>query len=157
MVHDYHILKTPVELPTFLFSGNYRSPSFAFQLQYLSYFSAVLYLVTTVKFYNTIFRFNLLNFPIDHLHKLISPLSIEFIRMELRLHYICTVYRCIVIFLQVDYCLLKPQKCFELRWFNIAMTTTGGLGLSRPCDEKNKGDWPIKLLNLARFLIVLLG
>ena len=49
--------------------------------------------------------------PIDHLHKLISPLSIEFIRMELRLHY---VYWCILIFWQVDYCLLKPQKRFQL-------------------------------------------
>ena len=32
-----------------------------------------LYFVTTVKFFKMIFRFNL---PIDHLHKLISPLSI---------------------------------------------------------------------------------
>ena len=30
------LLKTPVELPTFLFSGNYRSPSFAFQPQHFS-------------------------------------------------------------------------------------------------------------------------
>ena len=36
IVDDYHISKTPVELPTFLFSGNYRSPSFAFQHQHLS-------------------------------------------------------------------------------------------------------------------------
>ena len=39
------------------------------------------------------------------------------------------VYWCIVIFLQVDYCLLKPQKRFELNWFNVAITTTGRLGL----------------------------
>ena len=36
LVDDYHISKTPVELPTFLFCGNYRSPSFAFQHQHLS-------------------------------------------------------------------------------------------------------------------------
>ena len=29
----------------------------------------------------------------------------------------------------VDYCLLKPQKRFELNWFNVAITTTGRLGL----------------------------
>ena len=39
------------------------------------------------------------------------------------------LYRCIVIFLQVDYCLLKSQKRFELNWFNVAITTTGRLGL----------------------------
>ena len=38
-----------------------------------------------------ILRFNL---PIDHLHKLISPLSIEFIRMELRLHYVFVLMYC---------------------------------------------------------------
>ena len=38
------------------------------------------------------------------------------------------LYRCIVIFLQVDYSLLKPQKRFELNWFNVAITTTGRLG-----------------------------
>ena len=36
LVNDYHISKTPVELPTFLFSGNYSSPRFAFQHQHLS-------------------------------------------------------------------------------------------------------------------------
>ena len=36
LVDDYHISKTPVELPTFLFNGNYRSPSFDFQHQHLS-------------------------------------------------------------------------------------------------------------------------
>ena len=39
------------------------------------------------------------------------------------------IYRCIVIFLQVDYYLLKPQKRFELNWFNVAITTTGRLDL----------------------------
>ena len=63
LVDDYHISKTPVELLTFLFNGNYRSPSFAFQHQHLSQFSDVHYLVTTVKFYKTIFRFNLFNLP----------------------------------------------------------------------------------------------
>ena len=58
----YHISKTPVELPTFLFSSNYRSPRFAFQYQHLSSFSAVL--MATVKFYKTIFRFTLFNLPI---------------------------------------------------------------------------------------------
>ena len=111
LVDDYHISKTPVELPTFLFNGNYRSPNFAFQHQHLSQFSDVHYLVTTVKFFKTIFRLNLFNLPIDHLHKLISPLPIEFIRMKLRLMYL---YQCIVIFLQVDYCLLKSPKWFEL-------------------------------------------
>ena len=37
------------------------------------------------------------------------------------------VYWCIVIFLQVDYCLLKPQK--RLNWLNVAITTTGRLRL----------------------------
>ena len=37
--------------------------------------------------------------------------------------------QCIVIFLQVDYCLLKSPKWFELIWFNVAITTTGRLGL----------------------------
>ena len=37
------------------------------------------------------------------------------------------VYGCIVIFLQVGYCLLKSQKWFEL--INVAITTTGRLGL----------------------------
>ena len=46
--------------------------------------------MTTVKFYKTIISFNLFNLPIDHLHKLISPLSIEFIGMELRLQYVYT-------------------------------------------------------------------
>ena len=36
--------------------------------------------MTTVILYKTIFRFHLFNLPIDH-RKLISPLSIEFIRM----------------------------------------------------------------------------
>ena len=49
----------------------HRCPSFAFQHQHLSSFSAVLYLVTTVKFYKTIFRFNLFNLPIDDLLRLI--------------------------------------------------------------------------------------
>ena len=39
------------------------------------------------------------------------------------------VYRCIVIFLEVDYCLLKTQKRFELNLFNVPVTTTGRLGL----------------------------
>ena len=40
------------------------------------------------------------------------------------------VYRCIVIFLQVDNnSLLKPQKMFELNLFNVAITTTGELAL----------------------------
>ena len=51
LVDDYRISKTPVELPTFLFNGNYRSPSFAFEHQHLSPFSDVHYLVTTVKFF----------------------------------------------------------------------------------------------------------
>ena len=66
--------------------------------------------MATVKFYKTIFRFNLFNLPRDHLHKLISPLSIEFIRMELRLHYVCI-----------------PMYC-DCHWFNVAITTTGRLG-----------------------------
>ena len=79
----------------------------------------------TVKFYKTIFRFNLFNLPINH-HKLITPLSKEFIRMELRLQWLCI--RCIVIFLKVHYCLLNTKR-FELNWFNVAVTTTGRLGL----------------------------
>ena len=63
MDDDYHISKTPFELATFFFCGDYRSPSFAFQHQHLSQFSA---LMTTVKFYKTIFRFSLFNLPIDH-------------------------------------------------------------------------------------------
>ena len=51
-------------------------------------FSAVL--MTTVKFYKMIFRFNLFNLPVYHFRKLISPLSIGFIRMELRLQYVYT-------------------------------------------------------------------
>ena len=73
-------------------SGNYRSPSFAFQHQHLSQFSDVHYLVTTIKFFKLIFRLNLFHLPIDHLHKLFSPLPIEFIRMELRL--IMYLYQC---------------------------------------------------------------
>ena len=73
-----------------------------------------------------IFRFNLFNLPVDHLPELISSLSIEFIRMELRLQCVYTdTY--FVIFLQVEYCLLKPQKRFELKLFNVAITTTGRL------------------------------
>ena len=49
--------------------------------------------MTTVKLYKTIFRFNLFNLPIDH-RKLISSLSIEFIRMELRLQYVCILMYC---------------------------------------------------------------
>ena len=50
--------------------------------------------MVTVKFYKTIFRFTLFNLPIDHLHKLISPFSIEFIRMELRLQYVSMMMHC---------------------------------------------------------------
>ena len=32
-------------------------------------------------------------------------------------------------FLLVEYCLLKPEKMFELNWFNVAIATTGRLGL----------------------------
>ena len=45
--------------------------------------------MTTVKFYKTIFRFYSFNSSIDNLHKLISPLSIEFKKMGLRLQYVC--------------------------------------------------------------------
>ena len=88
--------------------------------QHLSYITFSAVLMTTVKLYKTIFRFNL---PVDH-RKFISPLSTEFIIMELRLQCVC-VYWCIVIFLQVDYCLLKPQKRLELNWFNVTITATG--------------------------------
>ena len=120
LVDDYRIAKTPVELPTFLFNGNYRSPSFAFQHQHLSQFSAVHYLVTTVKFFKTIFRLNVFNLPIDHLHKLIV--------------------------LQVDYCLLKSPKMFELNWFNVAITTTGRLSY---CFLKSGGNANICILNVG--------
>ena len=89
--------------------------------------SAVLYLVTTVKFYQTIFRFNLFNLPIDHLHKLISPLSIEFIRMESRLHYVCIPMYCV--FFAGGLMFTETTKKFELSWFNVAITTTGRRGL----------------------------
>ena len=39
------------------------------------------------------------------------------------------VHWCIVIFLQVDCCLLKPQKRFELNWFSIVIITTERLDL----------------------------
>ena len=90
LVDDYHIYRKH-QLNCL---HNYRSPSFAFLHQHLSSFSAVFYLVTTVKFYKTIFRFNLFNLPIDHLHKLISPLSIEFVRIELSIHYVCIPMYC---------------------------------------------------------------
>ena len=45
------------------------------------------------------------------MHKLISPLSIEFIRMELRLHYASILMYCDFL----DYSLLKAQKRFELK------------------------------------------
>ena len=48
----------------------------------------------------------------DHLHELISPLSIQFMRMELRLHYVFIPMYCD--FLQAAYCLLKSQKMFEI-------------------------------------------
>ena len=130
MVDDYYISKTPVELPTFLFNGNYRSPSFAFQHQHLSSFSAVLYLVTKVKFYKMIFRFNLFNLPIDHLHKLISPLSIEFIRMELRLHYVCIPMYCDTFASGLLFNETTRKVWIKLLpSHNVAITTIGRLGL----------------------------
>ena len=57
-----------------------------FQLFFISYDNGQILL--------NYFRFNLFNLPIDHLHKLISPLSIEFIRMTLRLHYVCIAMYC---------------------------------------------------------------
>ena len=130
MVDDYYVSKTPIELPTFLFSSNYRSSSFAFQHQHLSSFSLVIYLVTTVKFYKTIFRFDLFNFPIDHLHKLISPLSIEFIRMELRLHYVCIPMYCDIFANGLLF--TKTTKNIWIKLLpsqNVAITTIGRLDL----------------------------
>ena len=98
LVHDYHISKTQVELPTFLFSGKYRSPRFASQNQHLSSFSAVP--TATVKFYKTFFRFILFNLLIDHLYESISPFSIEFIKY---IGYSMCLESCIV-----NYHLLEP-------------------------------------------------
>ena len=74
MVNDYHISKTPVELPTFLFSGNYRSPIQGLLLNINIWVNFQLfYQLPTVKFYKTIFRFTLFNLHVDHLHiKLIT-------------------------------------------------------------------------------------
>ena len=50
--------------------------------------------MATDKFYKTIFVFTLFNLPIDHLHKIISPFSIEFIRMGLMLQYVSMMMHC---------------------------------------------------------------
>ena len=52
--------------------------------------------MATVKYYKMFIKFTctLFNLPIDHLHKLISYLSIEFIRMELRMHCVCILMYC---------------------------------------------------------------
>ena len=63
-----------------------------------------------------------------HLHKLISPLSIEFISMELRLHYVCIPIYC-DIFASGLLLITETTKRFELNKFNVAITTTGRLGL----------------------------
>ena len=80
-----------------------------------------------IRLYKTIFRFNLFNLPIDHLHKLISPLSIQFIRMELRLHYVCIPMYCDIFASGLLF--TEITKRFELNWFNVAITATGRLGL----------------------------
>ena len=56
---------------------------------------------------------------LDHLHKLISPLSIEFVRMELRLHYICMPMYCDIF---ASGLFTETTKMFELNWFNVAIT-----------------------------------
>ena len=63
--------------------------------------------MATVKFYKTICRFILSNLPIEHLHKLISPFLIEFIRMELRLQYVSIMMHCELSF-------TGTRKIFEL-------------------------------------------
>ena len=82
--------------------------------------------MTTVKFYKTIFRFHLFDSPIDHFHKLISPLSIEFI-MALRLQYVCILMYCDI--LASGPLFTETTKRIELNWFNVAITTTRSLGL----------------------------
>ena len=68
MVNDYHISKTPVELPTFLFSGNYRSPIQGLLLNINIWVNFQLfYQLPTVKLYKTIFRFTLFNLHVDHM------------------------------------------------------------------------------------------
>ena len=59
---------------------------------------------------------------IAHLHKLIRFFSIEFIRMELRLQYVSIMMHCELSF-------TVPEKMFELNLFNVAIATTGRLGL----------------------------
>ena len=74
--------------------------------------------MATVKYYKMFIKFTctLFNLPIDHLHKLTSHFSIEFMKMEfIRMEAtVCVYNNYIVIFLQVDYCSLKPEKMFEL-------------------------------------------
>ena len=86
--------------------------------------------MATVKLYKTIFRFNLLcasnilwcykllsfgdisfKFCIDQ-RKLITPLSIEFIRMELRLQYVCIPMYCDIFASAVLF--TETTKSFEL-------------------------------------------
>ena len=72
--------------------------------------------MTMVKFYKTIFRFN--DLIVDHLDKLISPLSIGFIRIELR-HWCIDNFASGLLFTES----LKPQKRFEINWSNVAITS----------------------------------
>ena len=63
--------------------------------------------MATVKFYQMDFPIYLYNLPIRHLHKLIS-LSIN--RIQKNEAEAVFVQWCIVVFLQVDYCVLKPEE-----------------------------------------------
>ena len=92
-----------------LFNGNYRSPSFAFQHQHFSQFWDVHYLVTTVKFFKTISSSNKIHQDGVEANYVFIPMYCDF--------------------LQVEYCLLKSPKWFELISFNVGITTAGRLGL----------------------------
>ena len=84
----YHISKTPVKLLTLLFTSvaMIDLPVLLYDINIWVNFH--LFLWQQSNFIKRLFRFTLFNLSIDHLHKLISPFSIEVIIMELRLHYV---------------------------------------------------------------------
>ena len=73
---------------------DYRFQGLLFNINLIFRVNFQLFLfMATVKFYKTICRFTFFNLPIDH-YKLISPFSIEFIRMQLRLQYVSIMMHC---------------------------------------------------------------
>ena len=76
--------------------------------------------MTNVQLYKTIFGFNYLIFifRIEHLHKLISPLSKSFIRMEFRRQYVCIEMHCDICGLLFTETTKKGSFKFILCWHN---------------------------------------